>query len=318
MRILFISAFVPSSKTAGQNYSNLLLQELSRKCIVDLVLFRNKKSYTFDIESSNLHIKRYYTDTFISKLFNSLACIPFLFVYSLFFPRKVRSKILYMSHDVITQKYERMGNPFILWWVNRTERFILRGVDNKQRKIYTFSMKDVEYMNNKLSLKANSTNFFINKIVANALPVKVNDEYILFGAWKRPENSVGLLWILEFWKKQSEHLLYRQMYVQLDDQHLLISCFNRGKLLFSNSFPVARSQSIPYYILYVWKQLDLDALRDNLWLSGELRTDNLRVEQLRKFVYHVNPIEIPSEAYLMGGDVISAPLDLIALFLCES
>ena len=124
--------------------------------------------------------------------------------------------------------------------------------------------------------------------------------------------------LLEFWKRQSEHLLYKQMYVQLDDQHLLISCFNRGKLLFSNSFPVARSQSIPYYILYVWKQLDLDALRDNLWLSGELRTDNLRVEQLRKFVYHVNPIEIPSEAYLMGGDVISAPLDLIALFLCES
>lgn len=236
MRILFISAFVPSSKTAGQNYSNLLLQELSRKCNVDLVLFRNKKSYTFDIKSSNLHIKKYYTDTFISKLFNSLACIPFfplftarfsyirayyinklleqchydiiyldfsqVFVYSLFFPRKVRSKILYMSHDVITQKYERMGNPFILWWVNRTERFILRGVDNKQRKIYTFSMKDVEYMNNKLSLKANSTNFFINEIVANALPVKVNDEYILFGAWKRSENSVGLLWLLEFWKNR--------------------------------------------------------------------------------------------------------------------
>lgn len=236
MRILFLSAFVPSLRTAGQNYSRLLLQELSRKSSIDLILFRNSKSDMFEPVSNNVCVKRYYTDTKCSKLLNCLFGLPFfpfftsrfslsrilyinrlikrecydvvyfdfsqIFIYGLFLSKSFRGKIVYMSHDVITQKYERVGNYVVSFWVNKTERFLLKGVDDIKRKIYTFSTKDVEYMYAKLALKANSTNFFIDKIVIEAVPVMVKSEYILFGAWGRPENRAGLLWFLDFWEKK--------------------------------------------------------------------------------------------------------------------
>ena len=38
---------------------------------------------------------------------------------------------------------------------------------------------------------------------------------------------------------------------------------------------------------------------------------------LRNYLQYIDPLEIPSEAYLMGPEVLQAPLDLIALSLCE-
>ena len=35
------------------------------------------------------------------------------------------------------------------------------------------------------------------------------------------------------------------------------------------------------------------------------------------YLRHVKPVEIPSEAYLLGTDVTKAPMDLISLLICE-
>ena len=41
------------------------------------------------------------------------------------------------------------------------------------------------------------------------------------------------------------------------------------------------------------------------------------VEKRSRFLGHVWPVEIPSEAYLLGTDVTKAPMDLISLLICE-
>ena len=91
----------------------------------------------------------------------------------------------------------------------------------------------------------------------------------------------------------------------------------QGNLLFVNSFEYEHTDDILYYILYVWKQVGMDQQKDQLRLFGDVPLRNDITNTLRNYLQYIDPLEIPSEAYLMGSEVLQAPLDLIALSLCE-
>ena len=84
-----------------------------------------------------------------------------------------------------------------------------------------------------------------------------------------------------------------------------------------DKLPDYQSDDIVYYILYVWKQAGLDQEKDQLLLAGESSSRMRVLERLRAYLRHVKPVEIPSEAYLLGTDVTKAPMDLISLLICE-
>lgn len=119
------------------------------------------------------------------------------------------------------------------------------------------------------------------------------------------------------WKKQSQLLLPRQMYVILHPQIMDVACFAQGKLLFVNSFGFERTDDILYYLLYIWKQTGFDQQRDQLKMGGEPVLRAAVTKTLRTYLQYIDPLEIPSEAYLLGAEVVQAPLDLIALSICE-
>ena len=96
-----------------------------------------------------------------------------------------------------------------------------------------------------------------------------------------------------------------------------VACYAQGNLLFVNSFEYEHTDDILYYILYVWKQAGLDQEKDQLLLAGESSSQMRVLERLRAYLRHVKPVEIPSEAYLLGTDVTKAPMDLISLLICE-
>lgn len=123
--------------------------------------------------------------------------------------------------------------------------------------------------------------------------------------------------LLSLWKKQSRARLPRQLYVVLHRKAMDVACYAQGSLLFVNTFGYEHPDDILYYILYVWKQTGMDQQKDQLRVFGEaaLRSDITRT--LRTYLQYIDPLEIPSEAYLLGSEVIQAPLDLIALSLCE-
>ena len=93
---------------------------------------------------------------------------------------------------------------------------------------------------------------------------------------------------------------------------------SQGNLLFVNSFNFESPDDVLYYILYVWKQAGMDQQKDQLRLFGEMSLRVALTETLRNYLQYVDLQEIPSEAYLLGSEILQAPLDLIALSICES
>ena len=123
--------------------------------------------------------------------------------------------------------------------------------------------------------------------------------------------------LLSLWKKQSRTRLPRQLYAVLHRRGMDVACYAQGSLLFVNSFEYEHPDDILYYILYVWKQTGMDQQKDQLRLFGDAALRSNITSTLRNYLQYIDPLEIPSDAYLMGPEVIQAPLDLIALSLCE-
>ncbi len=124
--------------------------------------------------------------------------------------------------------------------------------------------------------------------------------------------------LLPLWKKQSQTRLPKQLYVTLYPRRMDLACYAQGNLLFVNSFGYERPDDVLYYILYVWKQAGMDQQKDQLRLFGEMAVRTSVAETLRNYLQYVDLQEIPSDAYLLGPEILQAPLDLIALSLCES
>lgn len=124
--------------------------------------------------------------------------------------------------------------------------------------------------------------------------------------------------VFAFWKQRSLATTSQVMFLSLTGDRLTIACYKQGQLSFTNYFQATECKEILYYTLYIWKQQQLDVQEDLLYLSGETqRTKELRMA-LAAYIRHVDMLDYPTEAYLMGPEILRAPLDLIALSLCES
>jgi hypothetical protein len=94
------------------------------------------------------------------------------------------------------------------------------------------------------------------------------------------------------------------------------ACYDKGSLLFLNSFDIEDIADILYYILYIWKQTGIDQLEDQLLLSATPPVYQQLKEILQKYVQHVEPVKHPSWPTSGGNE--EAPLDILSLFGCES
>lgn len=122
---------------------------------------------------------------------------------------------------------------------------------------------------------------------------------------------------LALWKQQSRKMIPRQLYVVLHRKIMDVVCYSQGTLLFVNSFEYEKTDDILYYILYVWKQTGMDQEKDQLHIYGGASLRNALTATLRNYIQYIGPAEIPSDAYLLGSEIVHAPLDLIALSVCE-
>lgn len=224
-KVLYITAFPPNKRTAGQNYSQNLIQDWSNIAQIDLIVF-NYREHTIDV-GDTVNILKQISESRISKFLNSLKLFwlhPFftcrfhislmryiksiaknydiiyfdfsqVFIYSLFIkhPRKI-----FMSHDVIVQKYERENSilsKLLLNILSKTEGKLL----NTAHEIYCFSIKDQSIIKEKYHLSSSVVSFYINAEIVNldVRNIKVLDYFVLFGAWNRPENEKGLIFFLQ-------------------------------------------------------------------------------------------------------------------------
>lgn len=111
--------------------------------------------------------------------------------------------------------------------------------------------------------------------------------------------------LIEYFAAKSRLGNSRKMYVSLRNEAIDLFCFERGKLLLANSFQCNQTEDRIYYLLYVWKQLELDQERDELHLTGTLDEKALLLEKLRAFIRHI---------FIMNP---TTNIDIEALLTCE-
>ncbi len=105
------------------------------------------------------------------------------------------------------------------------------------------------------------------------------------------------------WEEKLHHSFtgnYRKLYGHFHEHRLDLFSFQQNRFRFFNSFEVKHPKDAVFFILYVWKQLRLEARNDELYLSGNIfqeksattieeREELLR--ELRKFLLKVKSEE---------------------------
>lgn len=224
MRILFISAFPPNKKTAGQNYTRLLLHDLSKDNEISLY-YCTYPGHSVDIDSeldvnscrrSLFHkVRNFFFFPFLFPFFTSKFSLRLLFkirrisksydllyfdfsqtfIYSLFVNHQNK---VFMSHDVIYQMFSRKkyGAFFLnLVFIRLTENCLFRSA----KKICCFSEKDKDLILKTYGKDSLVVSFYIDPLLSNlnTSELDIAEYFVLYGSWSRKENMHGLLWFLD-------------------------------------------------------------------------------------------------------------------------
>lgn len=225
MKIFFLTPYLPSNRAGGENFTRLLLEQLSISCQIDLVYYKYYLDPYYVAPNDNVRILKVCPNSTIIKLKNCggypfihpLFSVRFdrklleflrqivseehydwlyldhsqMFLYGKYFPEM--NKIL-MSHDVMAQRFSRTGTTLNRKWVIASEKKVL-SLPNSV--IFTFSSKDAAIVEAVYHRNSFVTNFFLDRDVINAVPHRLKKQIIFFGKWTRSDNTVGLQWFFE-------------------------------------------------------------------------------------------------------------------------
>ncbi len=124
--------------------------------------------------------------------------------------------------------------------------------------------------------------------------------------------------LVEFFSEKSLIGTGRKMYVYLHDKEMTLYCFDQGRVLFVNSYPVRGVNDCQFYILGVWQQLGFSQLDDTLCVVDDQAASKQLVEKIRNFVKNASLIDRSEDFRLAvsanGKDLI--PYDLQTLLVC--
>lgn len=225
MRILFITPYVPSERAGGEKFTKLLLEHLSNNHKIDLIYFRYSHDSNYVPPSPNIKVIKICYNSVLIKFRNAIL-YPFIhplfsvrFNYSIlrFIKRKMKethydllyldhsqmalygkffsnTKKIYMSHDVMLQRYTRSSNFLIRKFVTWSECKLMK---QPNTMIFTFSEKDKRIIKSKYDIDSFVTNFYLNEVILKAVPTSIKKQIIFFGQWKRSDNLNGLKWFIE-------------------------------------------------------------------------------------------------------------------------
>ena len=110
--------------------------------------------------------------------------------------------------------------------------------------------------------------------------------------------------------------LYRQLYAYFHDGSLSIFAFNKNRFSFCNTYNGSHTQNSVYYILYVWKLLQMDAEKDELYIAGTPDQEDNLLEQLHRYLakaYAVNAAAEFNRAPIT--DIKGITLDMVTLYM---
>ena len=108
-----------------------------------------------------------------------------------------------------------------------------------------------------------------------------------------------------------------QFIVNLNDKRLDIICFSKGNFILGNSFQISRMQDAVYYILFAWKQLKLDQIKDYIYIAGNKLEKTGLMKEIQAYIHNIIPVNISPMAHFSGIETQNIPIDFLSLTLCE-
>ena len=216
--ILFITAFPPNQKTAGQDYTLRLIIDLVKKGYSVSIIYTEYVGHDIEIPDSVkildvIHpslkncIKKpifhpFFTKRYDRNVLNRIKAIAnnYDMLYFDFSQMHIYSKYInhpnkvLMCHDVIAQKYMRKG-ILQLPWILVTEKTLLKTAS----LIVTFSKKDCNFIKKFYRLESISVNFYLKNDRFKYENLKLsNNLFCFYGAWNRMENVECLIWFIKY------------------------------------------------------------------------------------------------------------------------
>lgn len=216
MKILIVTAFPPNQKTAGQDYTCRMINELLKSGHELSLIYALYPGHNAEVSSKvkiiatikpsifnclkKITYHPFFTRRFefkilniINKIKNDFDILYFDFSQVHIYAKYIKhpNKIL-MCHDIIAQKYSR-GGGFQHYWILPSEEKLLKSAN----KIFTFSKKDCDYLYKCYNLPSSNVNFYLKTGRFKYDSLIVNKKtFCFYGAWNREENIESLQWFI--------------------------------------------------------------------------------------------------------------------------
>ncbi len=123
--------------------------------------------------------------------------------------------------------------------------------------------------------------------------------------------------LIAYFHDKSKALNTSQFIINLEDKRLDILCFSRGNFLLGNSFQISRIQDAVYYILFAWKQLKLDQIKDYIYIAGDKSGKADLMKEIQPYIHNIIPVNFPEIAHFLEVKTQDIPVGFLCLTLCE-
>ena len=107
-----------------------------------------------------------------------------------------------------------------------------------------------------------------------------------------------------------------KLYGYFHEQRLELFSFRQNRFKYCNSFQVRHPHDALYFLLYVWKQLQLQPKYDELHIVGDMPEQEWLLAELKRYVqktYVINPVADFNRAQVT--EIKNMPYDLQTLFV---
>lgn len=121
------------------------------------------------------------------------------------------------------------------------------------------------------------------------------------------------------WRHQHQRSFtghFNKLYASFHGRQLCLFAFQQNRFKFCNTFEASHAHDALYFIIYVWKQLRMDVLHDELHLCGEIPDEELLTQELRQYLQKVYVSNLSVEFNQAPATKIKGmPYDLITLLV---
>ena len=123
--------------------------------------------------------------------------------------------------------------------------------------------------------------------------------------------------LISFFLTKSRMGNANKLIVNLQKDSLDVLCFQESGLTLVNNFQCNDVEDAIYYVLYIWKQMKLNQLKDEIIVTGLPEGKEPMMSRLREYIKNIIPYNIAPDRHFSDVNIHNIPFDQLALSLCE-